>query len=82
MSCASFLRRVGILEPRPATDDEVVNALTENAQRDNAAAFEEMHTAYSKVPDIQNKLQETIKRSTPFADLENMMHGTQRRARS
>lgn len=82
MSCVSFLRRIGWIPPRQASDDEVISAQTENAQRDNETAFAEMHSAYSKVPDAQRKLRDTIKQSsTPFADLENMMHGPQRRAR-
>jgi hypothetical protein len=80
VSCVSFLRRIGMLPPRRATDDEVANASTENAVRDNATAFAEMHDAYSKVPETGERLRETIKRSTtPFADLERLMHGENRK---
>lgn len=76
MSCVSFLRYWGLLPPRQATDDEIVNARTENAQRDNQTAFNEMHEAYGKVPETNRRLRETIRRSTtPFADLELMMNG-------
>lgn len=76
MSCVSFLRSIGLLPSRQATDDEVVNARTENAQRDNQTAFDEMHKAYGKVPETNKRLRETIRKSTtPFADLERMMHG-------
>ncbi len=83
MSCLSFLRHIGLLPPRSATDDDIVNARTENAMRDNETAFAEMHKAYSKVPETAEKLRETIKRSsTPFADLEILMHGEElKRAR-
>jgi hypothetical protein len=75
MSCISFLRSIGLL-PRPkATDDEIVNAQTENALRDNETAFVEMHNAYSKVPETNERLRRTIRQtSTPFADLERLMH--------
>lgn len=76
MSCLSFLRHIGLLPPRRATDDEIVSARTENALRDNETAFAEMRSANGKVPASQQKLRDTIKRSaTPFADLENLMHG-------
>lgn len=82
MSCISFLRKIGWLPARRATDDEIVNARTENAQRDNETAFAEMHEAYGKIPKTNQKLRETIKRSTtPFADLERLMHGDMKRAR-
>jgi len=75
MSCVSFLRKLGILPARRATDDEVVNAQTENAQIDNQRAFDEMHKAYGKVPETNQRLRDTIRQSTtPFADLERMMH--------
>ena len=77
MSCVSVLRKLGLWPARQATDDEVINAQTENAQRDNQTAFDEMHKAYGKVPESNKRLRETIRQSTtPFADLERMMHGT------
>lgn len=77
MSCVSFLRKLGLWPARQATDDEIINAHTENAERDNQTAFSEMHKAYSKSPDSNTRLRETISQSTtPFADLERMMHGT------
>lgn len=77
MSCVSFLRKLGLWPARQATDDEIVNAETENAQRDNLTAFDEMRKAYGKVPESNNRLRETIRQSaTPFADLERMMHGS------
>jgi len=82
MSCVSLLRRIGLLPPKQATSDEVINAQTENAQRDNEKAFSEMHEAYTKVPEANNRLRETIKRSaTPFAELEQMMQGAGLRQR-
>lgn len=80
MNCISFLRHIGLLPPRRATDDELASARTDNALRDNETAFAEMHEAYSKVPEANAKLRETIRRSTtPFADLENLMHGENRK---
>jgi hypothetical protein len=82
MSCVSVLRKLGLLPARQVTDDEIVNAQTENAQRDNQTAFDEMHEAYGKIPETDRRLRDTIKRSTtPFADLERMMHGAGKRAR-
>lgn len=76
MSCVSVLRKWGLWPVRQATDDEIINAQTENAQRDNLTAFDEMHKAYGKVPESNRRLRETIRRtSTPFADLERLMHG-------
>lgn len=76
MSCVSFLRRLGLLPARQATDDEVINAQTENAERDNQTAFNEMRKAYGKVPESNKRLRETIRQSTtPFADLERMIQG-------
>jgi hypothetical protein len=80
MNCVSFLRHIGLLPPRRATDDDLASASTENALRDNATAFAEMHEAYSKVPETSERLRETIRRSTtPFADLEKLMHGENRK---
>ena len=77
MSCVSFLRKLGLWPARQATDEEIVNAMTENAERDNQTAFREMRKAYGKVPETNRKLKESIRRQseTPFADLERLMHG-------
>lgn len=76
MNLVSFLHRLGIWPARQATDDEIVNARTENAQRDNQTAFNEMRKAYGKIPETNQRLRETIRQSTtPFGDLERMMHG-------
>jgi hypothetical protein len=76
MSCTSFLRKLGLLSPRKETDDERLAAVTENAMIDNERAFAQMHEAYSKVPETNQLLRETIQRSTtPFSDLETFMHG-------
>lgn len=80
MSCISFLRKLGLLPARrQATDDEIASASAENALRENEAAFQQMHEAYSRVPESNGRLRESIKRSSsPFADLENLMHGNVR----
>lgn len=76
MSCASFLRRIGWLPPRQATHDDVVDAQTENASRDNESAFQEMHKVYTKVPELHQQISKAARRSnTPFVDLERLMHG-------
>lgn len=84
MSCLSFLRSIGWLPERNrATDDEIVSACTENASRDNETAFAEMHKAYGEVPKVTEKLRSTIRQSTtPFADLERMMHSDLKRAKN
>ena len=79
MSCASFLRKIGLLPPKQATDEDIARAVTENALRENEKAFTEMHQAYNKVPVTNEKLRRVIKNSTtPFADLEKIMHGEKR----
>ncbi len=78
MSCVSFLRKLGLWPAHQATDGEIAEATTANAERDNQTAFQEMHKAYGKVPESNKRLRDTIKRaSTPFADLERMMHAAE-----
>lgn len=82
MSLVSILRSLGLLRATRCIDEERARATTENALVDNDRAFQEMHETYSKVPETDEKLREIIRRSTtPFADLENLMHGEDRRAR-
>ena len=61
---------------RQATDLEVIQAVTENAIRDNEQAFQEISEVYQqKVPETQLKLRSSLdKAGSPFIDLENLMH--------
>lgn len=77
-----FLRKWHLWPARKATDDEVLSAVMENSMLDNDRAFQEMHEVYSKVPETNQKLKETIQRAkTPFSELEDFMHNEDRRAR-
>lgn len=78
MSFVEMLRKFRLLPAKKVSEEDVAQAVTENALRDNEKAFCEMHQVSSMTPETNEHLRRSIKSAAPLADLERIMRGEKR----